>query len=164
MSGLRTCSFSSFFSFVFLACLCRVCEYINPHLYSSAILRPSRIWAAARGQTLYFRLWKRHYISTLCLTRFINLRRVAKRPRPRLVDIDLTRVNAAFGALGGSMNARHPMVTTTSTSSMTMRKQQQHAAQQPARARAQGTGHQTRYSKRDSGWASVSAYVEELGV
>jgi len=73
-------------------------------------------------------------------------------------DIDLARVNAAFGALGG-MNATHPMVTSTSSSSMTMRAQQ-HAAQQ--RARARGTGHRRRYSK--GGGASVSAHMSRSSV
>ena len=70
------------------------------------------------------------------------------------VDIDLARVNAAFGALGGGMNATHAMVATAS-SSMTMRAQQ-HVAQQ--RARARGTGHRKRYSKGGGG-----AIEEEAG-
>ena len=77
------------------------------------------------------------------------------------VDIDLARVNAAFGALGGSMNATHPMVTTTSSSTSMMTRAQQHAAQQ--RARARGTGHRRRYSKGGGG-TSVSAHMSRSSV
>ena len=75
------------------------------------------------------------------------------------VDIDLARVNAAFGSIlggGGGMNATHP-----AAASVTRAQQQQQQAQ--ARARARGTGHRRRYSKGGGG-ASVSAHMSRSSV